>query len=91
MEWWKKKNVLVSWNDKIEDIIPLMANEKLMKNIVRTVLDFCELNKFVKWYTTDDVIFFLMKTLWEWRQRSADVSIFELVSVYLQIKVDKRI
>ena len=86
---WIEEDILIPWKDKVEGFIPLMTVEQPTKYKLRPVLDFCELNQFVECYTGNDVIDNCDKTLREWRQMSADVSIIDLKSAYLQLKIKR--
>ena len=53
---WIQEGILVPWKDDVsEGIIPMMAVVQPTKNKVRPVLDFRELNGYIKCHTGDDV------------------------------------
>lgn len=68
----------------------MMAVEQPTKNKVRSVLDFRELNAHVKCHTGDDVTDVCDEKLRQWRQMSKIVSVVDLKSAYLQIKVSEK-
>ena len=86
---WIEEDILIPWKDKVKGFIPSMAVEQPTKNKVRPVLDFRELNQFVEYNIGNDVIDNCDETLREWRQMSADVSIVDLKSAYLQLKIKR--
>ena len=53
------------------------------------MLDFRQWNQFVECHTGDNVKNNRDKTLREWRQMSADVSIVDFKSAYLQLKIKR--
>ncbi|GFN98852.1 hypothetical protein PoB_002535800 [Plakobranchus ocellatus] len=68
-----------------------MAVEQVTKNKVRQVLDFRELNKFVKCHTGGGVLDVCSDRLREWRQIDGDIEIMDLKSAYVQIHVAKEL
>ena len=86
---WIEEDILIPWKDKVKGFIPSMAVEQPTKNKVRPVHDFHDLNQFVEYHIGNDVIDNCDETLREWRLMSADVSIVDLKSAYLQIKIDQ--
>ena len=89
---WIEEGILMPWEDKVENgILPLMAVEQPTKNKVRPVLDFRELNKHVECHTGDDVTDVCSETMREWRRMSGGVTIVDLKSAYLQIRIDRKL
>lgn len=92
VERWIKEGIMVPWPEEGEGgVIPLMAVIQPTKNKVRPVLDFRELNAYVKCHTGDDVISVCSETLRDWRQMKGAMTIVDLKSAYLQIHVAKKL
>ena len=87
VERWVDKGILIPWRGEAKGVIPLMAAEQPMKNKIRPVLDFRELNESVKCHTGDDVTDVCSEKLREWRQLEGDGEMVDLKAAYLQIKV----
>lgn len=86
---WIAEGILVPWEKEVKTgIIPLMAVEQPTKNKVRPVLDFRELNVNVRCHTGDEVTDICSETLRVWRQTGENVSVVDLKSAYLQLRVD---
>ena len=88
---WIAEGILIPWTEVKSGIIPLMAVEQPTKNKVRPVLDFRELNRYVKCHTGDEVTDVCSETLRKWRQIGDNVSVVDLKSAYLQLGVDKEL
>ena len=89
---WIEEGILVPWAGEVtEGIIPMMAVEQPTKNKVRPVMDFRELNTNVKCHTGDDVTDVCDEKMRQWRQMRKAVSIVDLKSAYLQIRVSEKL
>ena len=89
---WVEEGILVPWGERVESgILPLMAVEQQTKSNVRPVLDFRELNEFVECYTGDNVADVCGDVLREWRQIEGEISLVDLKSAYLQVRVAKEL
>ena len=72
-------------------ILPLMAGEQQTKSKVRPVFDFRELNEFVECHTGDNVADVCGDVLREWRRMDGQISLVDLKSAYLQVRVAKEL
>ena len=89
---WIREGILLPWEkDVTEGIIPMMAVEQPTKSKIRPVLDFRELNAYVKCHTGDEITDVCDEKIREWRQMGDAVSIVDLKSAYLQIKVSEKL
>ena len=68
-----------------------MAVIQPTKNKVRPVLDFRELNEYVKCHTGDDVADVCGEVLREWRRTAGASAIVDLKSAYLQLHVHEKL
>ncbi|XP_076049715.1 uncharacterized protein LOC143030451 [Oratosquilla oratoria] len=68
-----------------------MAVVQPTKSKVRPVLDFRELNQFVKCHTGDDFVDVCSETLRRWRRRRGASAVVDLRAAYLQIHVTKNL
>ena len=87
IERWIKEGILSPWTGEEKGNLPLMAVEQVTKNKIRPVLDFRELNKFVKCHTGSDMTDICSEKLREWRQIQGKAEIVDLKAAYLQIYV----
>ena len=78
----KRKN----WNP-IKGLIPLMAVQQQHKSKVHPVMDFRQLNCYVDVYTANADV--CAAKLREWQQKGSNVSLLDLKSAYLQVRVQK--
>ena len=89
---WISEGILQPWSSDVsEGIIPLMAVIQPTKNKVRPVLDYRELNRYVKCHTGDEMIDICGDKLREWRMVEGDMAILDLKKAYLQIGVDEKL
>lgn len=88
VERWIQEGILAPWSEHVETgLIPLMAVVQPTKNKIRPVLDFRELNGYVRSRTGDDFTDVCTETLREWRQTSGAATIVDLKGAYLQIRI----
>ncbi|XP_076055165.1 uncharacterized protein LOC143033558 [Oratosquilla oratoria] len=92
VERWIEEGILSPWEEPVEGgILPLMAVVQPTKSKVRPVLDFRELNQFVKCHTGDDFVDVCSETLRRWRRRRGASAVVDLRAAYLQIHVTKKL
>ncbi|XP_076031925.1 uncharacterized protein LOC143019828 [Oratosquilla oratoria] len=92
VERWIEEGILSPWEEPVEDgTLPLMAVVQPTKSKVRPVLDFRELNQFVKCPTGDDFVDVCSETLRRWRRRRGASAVVDLRAAYLQIHVTKKL
>ncbi|XP_076030373.1 uncharacterized protein LOC143018669 [Oratosquilla oratoria] len=92
VERWIEEGILSPWEEPVEGgILPLMAVVQPTKRKVRPVLDFRELNQFVKCHTGDDFVDVCSETLRRWRRRRGASAVVDLRAAYLQIHVTKKL
>ncbi|XP_076049741.1 uncharacterized protein LOC143030477 [Oratosquilla oratoria] len=92
VERWIEEGILSSWEEPVEGgILPLMAVVQPTKSKIRPVLDFRELNQFVKCHTGDDFVDVCSETLRRWRRMREASTVVDLRAVYLQIHVTKKL
>ena len=92
VERWIDEGILIPWGREVtEGIIPMMAVEQPTKDKVRPVLDFRELNRHVRCHTGDDVVDVCDDKLRQWRRMGRRVSLVDLKSAYLQIRVSEKL
>ena len=84
---WIDKGWLVPCSPPQQGIIPMMAVVQETKGKVRPVLDFRELNKFVKSHTGDSDV--CDETIRKWRMMRGKLGILDLSNAYLQIRINK--
>ncbi|XP_076056355.1 uncharacterized protein LOC143034304 [Oratosquilla oratoria] len=92
VERWIEEGILSPWEEPVEGgILPLMAVVQPTKRKVRPVLDFRELNQFVKCHTGDDFVDVCSETLRRWRRKRGASAVVDLRAAYLQIHVTKKL
>ena len=92
IERWIKEGILEPWEGEVsEGIIPLLAVDQPTKDKVRPVLDFRELNTYVKCHTGDEIIDVCGDKLREWRKLGDRASLVDLKSAYLQLNVNREL
>ena len=74
-----------------EGIISLMTVEQPTKNKEQPVMDFRELNRYVRCHTGDDVIDVCNDILRDWRKLGDEALLVDLKSVYLQMHICKQL
>ena len=82
---------LQQWNAPVKGIIPLLAVFQLTKNKVRPVINYSELNAFVKYHTSDEMVAVCGEKIRKWRQLHGELWLVNLKSAYLQIQVSKNL
>ena len=94
VEAWIREGVLIPYDDKVhgevKGLIPLMAVAQPNKAKVRPVLDYRELNSFIKSNPGADVDVCGEK-LREWRKRGDGVEMLDLRKAYLQLHVSEEL
>ena len=73
----------------VKDLVPLMAVVQRNKGKVRPVLDFRELNTFIEAFTANT--YACVDKLRDWRRFGENVSIIDLSSAYMQLKIDEKL
>ena len=91
VERWIADGILVPWKGKGKGVLPLMAVFQATKKKVRPVLDFCELNRFVVYYTGSNITDVYDEKMRKWRQLEGGTAIVDLKSAYLQLHVAKEL
>ena len=91
VERWIAEGILLPWRGEVKGVLPLMAVVQATKGKVRPVLDFRELNKYIKSYTGSDIIDVCDEKMRKWRQLAGGTAIVDLKSAYLQLYVAKRL
>ena len=92
VERWIEEGILKPWGEDVkEGVLPLMVVIQPTKNKVRPVLDFRELNEYVKCHTGDDVADVCGEVLREWRRTAGASAIVDLKSAYLQLHVHEKL
>ena len=93
IEGWIEKKWLQKYEAKkhgpIKGLVPLMVVVQRNKGKVRPVLDFRELNTFIEAFTTNTDA--CADKLRDWRQFGENVSIIDLSSAYMQLKIDEKL
>ena len=89
LERWIAEGILIPWEGRVDGVLPLMAVDQVNKNKVRPVLDFRELNEYVKCHTGDEVIDICDDKMREWRRVQGEPELVDLKSAYLQIRVSE--
>ena len=93
IEGWIEKKWLQKYEAKkhgpIKGLVPLMAVVQRNKGKVRPVLDFRELNTFIEAFTANTEA--CADKLRDWRRFGENVSIIDLSSAYMQLKIDEKI
>lgn len=84
---WISEGWLVPCDRPEGGIIPLLAVEQKSKNKVRPVLDYRELNDFVKSHTADSEV--CPETLRRWRLMGDRLGVVDLKNAYLQLHVQR--
>ena len=69
----------------------MMAVIQPTKNKVYRILDYRELNRYIKCYTGDKIIDIYGDKLREWRMVEGDMVIMDLKKAFMQIEVDKKL
>ena len=82
---WVEKGYLQPFSGAHDGLIPLMAVVQPSKEKVRPVLDFRELNQHVSSHTGQSVV--CSETIRCWRKQGTRLSVVDLKSAYLQIRV----
>ena len=89
VERWIDEGILKPWSGKVEGILLLMAVVQPTEKVVRPVLDFRELNKYVACHTKDGINL-CDKVMWEWWRMVQETKIVDLKSAYLQFHADRK-
>ena len=93
IEGWIEKKWLQKYEAKkhgpIKGLVPLMAVVQRNKGKVRPVLDFRELNTFIEAFTANTDA--CADKLRDWRRFGENVSIIDLSSAYMQLKIDEKL
>ena len=84
---WIREGWLKPVTDAAMGLIPLMAVSQAVKAKVRPVLDYRELNQFVKCHSADTSV--CDETLRRWRCAKGTLKLLDLEKAYLQIHVDE--
>ena len=69
----------------------MMAVIQPTKNKVYRILDYRELNRYIKCYTGDKIIDIYGDKLREWRMVEGDMVIMDLKKAFIQIEVDEKL
>ena len=88
LEKWIKEGWLKACEKPENGVIPMLAIEQPTKNKIRPVLDFRELNDYVKSFPGDSK--HCDETLRRWRSNKDDVATLDLEHAYLQVRVDEK-
>ncbi|XP_076049685.1 uncharacterized protein LOC143030423 [Oratosquilla oratoria] len=92
VERWIEEGILSPWKELVEGgILPLIAVAQPTKSRVRLVLDFRELNQFVRCHTGDEFVHVCSETLSTWHRMRGASAIVDLSVAYLQIHVAKKL
>ena len=89
LERWISKCWGQQWNGPDERIIPLLAVFQPTKDKVWPVMNYRELNTFVKCHTSDEMVAVCGEKIRKWRQLCGELRVVDLKSAYLQIQVSK--
>lgn len=93
IEGWIEKKWLQKYEAKkhgpIKGLVPLMAVVQQNKGKVRPVLDFRELNSYIEAFTANTDA--CADKLRDWRRFGENVSIIDLSSAYMQLKIDEKL
>ena len=93
IEGWIEKKWLQKHEAKkhgpIKGLVPLMAVVQQNRGKVQPVLDFRELNTFIEAFTANTDVY--ADKLRDWRQFGENVSIIDLSSAYMQLKIDEKL
>lgn len=85
LDRWVDEGWLVPCNRPDDGIVPLLAVEQVVKNKVRPVLDYRELNVAVQSHTANSDV--CPDTLRRWRLMGDHLAIVDLKNAYLQLRV----
>ena len=86
LQTWIEEGWLQPFRGEAKGLVPLMAVEQKQKKKVRPVLDFREINQFIKCHTADSEV--CTDRLREWRRKSSRAVLLDLRKAYLQLRVD---
>ena len=65
---WIEEGILVPWEGKVQGVLPLMAVSQPIKNKIRPILDYRELNEHVACHTRGDATDVCGETMRKWRR-----------------------